>query len=270
MIGVTSADETLGQVDVITQPTCQSPIAEIQATAIYGYHFTQWDDGNTDNPRTITLTQDTTFAAHFAPNQYTLTVNAGEHGTATGSGIYNFGDTITIQAFPEEHYHFLRWNDNNTENPRQYRIEDNIVLTAFFVVDTYTVSVASSDISRGMVEATGTEFAYGTPCTVTATAYSGYTFARWSNGATYNPYTFAVLNDVELSAIFESIDGIDDIEADDIRIYSAEGRIVVEGTTDEVRVYDVVGHQVRCEQLPVGVYMVKVGKLPACKVVVIR
>jgi len=32
----------------------------------YGYHFTQWSDGNTDNPRTIELTQDTTFTAEFA------------------------------------------------------------------------------------------------------------------------------------------------------------------------------------------------------------
>ena len=31
-----------------------------------GWHFTQWTDSNTDNPRTFTLTQDTTFAAEFA------------------------------------------------------------------------------------------------------------------------------------------------------------------------------------------------------------
>ncbi|MDR2408859.1 MAG: PKD domain-containing protein [Bacteroidales bacterium] len=30
-----------------------------------GYQFVQWNDGNTDNPRTITLTQDTTFTAIF-------------------------------------------------------------------------------------------------------------------------------------------------------------------------------------------------------------
>ena len=177
-------------------------INTITAIPNYGYHFTYWNDGVTENPRTITLTQDTTFTAHFAPNQYTLTVNAGEHGTATGSGTYNFGDTITIQAFPDDHYHFIRWNDGNTENPRQYRIEENITLTAFFVIDTYTVNVVSSDIMYGMVEASGTQFVYGTPCTVTATAYTGYTFAGWSNGITANPYTFAVISDVELIALF--------------------------------------------------------------------
>ena len=38
----------------------------IEATPNYGYHFTQWCDGNTDNPRTIWLSQDTTFTAEFA------------------------------------------------------------------------------------------------------------------------------------------------------------------------------------------------------------
>ncbi len=32
-----------------------------------GYQFIHWGDGNTDNPRTITLTQDTLFTAYFAP-----------------------------------------------------------------------------------------------------------------------------------------------------------------------------------------------------------
>lgn len=322
----------------------------ITATPTYGHHFTYWNDGVTENPRIITLTQDTSFTAHFAPNQYTLTVNAGEHGTVAGSGTYNFGDTITIQAFPDDHYHFIRWNDGNTENPRQYRIEDNITLTAFFVIDTYTVSVVSSDIIRGMVEASGTEFVYGTPCTVTATAYTGYTFAGWSNGITANPYTFAVISDVELTALFveegeevytvtvesadptmgtvsgggqalsggtltiraipndgyrfrcwndgntenprivtvtgnitytayfESTQGIGDIDATEIKIYTTGGRIVVQGAEGmETRVFDLMGREVvRPNQngetpvLPSGVYLVKVGTLPARKVVVMR
>jgi hypothetical protein len=37
----------------------------IGAIANPGYRFVQWNDGNTDNPRTITVTQDTAFAATF-------------------------------------------------------------------------------------------------------------------------------------------------------------------------------------------------------------
>ena len=39
---------------------------QIEATPEPYYHFVQWNDGNTENPRTITLTQDTSFAAEFA------------------------------------------------------------------------------------------------------------------------------------------------------------------------------------------------------------
>lgn len=38
----------------------------IRANANSGYMFSRWNDGNTDNPRTITVTQDTTFTALFA------------------------------------------------------------------------------------------------------------------------------------------------------------------------------------------------------------
>ena len=38
---------------------------QITATANCGYYFVQWSDGNTDNPRTLTLTQDTVLTAEF-------------------------------------------------------------------------------------------------------------------------------------------------------------------------------------------------------------
>ena len=40
--------------------------AHISATANIGYHFVQWSDGNTDNPRVLELTQDTILTAEFA------------------------------------------------------------------------------------------------------------------------------------------------------------------------------------------------------------
>ncbi|MBQ2574075.1 MAG: DUF4465 domain-containing protein, partial [Bacteroidales bacterium] len=37
----------------------------ISATAYEGYRFVSWNDGNTDHPRTITVTSDSTFVANF-------------------------------------------------------------------------------------------------------------------------------------------------------------------------------------------------------------
>ena len=48
---------------------------EISAAANLGYHFTGWNDGNTESPRTIVIKSDTAFIAQFAANtntQYTI------------------------------------------------------------------------------------------------------------------------------------------------------------------------------------------------------
>ena len=50
----------------------------ITAIPDYGYHFVQWNDGNTDNPRTIKLTQDTAFTAIFEKNMFTIIGTAGD------------------------------------------------------------------------------------------------------------------------------------------------------------------------------------------------
>ena len=54
-ITVTSADTTMGSTSVVMHPTCDST-AIIKATANAGYRFDHWNDGDTNNPRTITLT----------------------------------------------------------------------------------------------------------------------------------------------------------------------------------------------------------------------
>ena len=52
-----------GYAEVLKNTLCG---AQICATPNFGYHFSQWSDGNTDNPRTLVLTQDTTLTAEFA------------------------------------------------------------------------------------------------------------------------------------------------------------------------------------------------------------
>lgn len=51
--------------------------ATMTATANDGYYFTSWNDGNTQNPRTINLTQDVTYTAYFA-QQTEITITVGE------------------------------------------------------------------------------------------------------------------------------------------------------------------------------------------------
>lgn len=62
-----SALDNHGIATIESQHTCLGTTATILATPNYGYHFTQWNDGNTDNPRTVIVTEDLTLSALFAP-----------------------------------------------------------------------------------------------------------------------------------------------------------------------------------------------------------
>ena len=62
-INISSSNSQMGSAKVIYNTPCDG--AQIAATANYGYRFAQWSDGNTNNPRTLVLTQDTTLTAEF-------------------------------------------------------------------------------------------------------------------------------------------------------------------------------------------------------------
>lgn len=62
-IQVSTSDSQMGSAQVDKNTICGNSIS---ATANYGYNFVQWNDGVTDNPRTIIQTQDTILTAEFA------------------------------------------------------------------------------------------------------------------------------------------------------------------------------------------------------------
>jgi hypothetical protein len=62
---VESNDNSKGTVDIVQSNTCTDNTAIIAATANAGCLFVQWNDGNTDNPRTVTITQEVTYTAMF-------------------------------------------------------------------------------------------------------------------------------------------------------------------------------------------------------------
>ncbi len=186
--------------------------ATLTATANEHYHFTRWNDGNTDNPRTVSVEGDVTYTAEFKPNQYTITVSAGEHGSANGGGTYDYGTTATLTATADAHYHFTRWNDGNTDNPRTVSVEGDAMYTAEFAIDQHTIS-ATCDPQQGTVTGAGT-YDYGTQVTLTAIANKGYEFAQWSNGVTDNPYLLTATEDLTLEAQFISTTAVENVPTD--------------------------------------------------------
>ena len=171
--------------------------ATLTATPNDGYYFVQWSDGNKDNPREVTVNQDSTFTAEFALKQFTVSTDA-ENGTVTGAGTYAYGTKATLTATPNDGYYFVQWSDGNKDNPREVTVNQDSTFTAEFALKQFTVS---TDAENGTVTGAGT-YAYGTKATLTATPNDGYYFVQWSDGNKDNPREVTVNQDSTFTAEF--------------------------------------------------------------------
>ena len=182
---------------------CDSSVV-IKAIPNYGYHFQQWSNGSTNIQDTLVINSDSSISALFAKNQYSLIVQSFDPslGSVTGNGVYNYLDTVIVTATATApHYFFEHWSDGSADSSHSVAIIGDMLLTAYFAIDTHTVTVLADSIAYGSVSGGG-RYIYGAVTTLTAAPYSGYRFSHWSNGATFNPYIFAVLSDTILKAHF--------------------------------------------------------------------
>lgn len=109
----------------------------LEAIPSTGYHFEEWHDSNTENPRIVTITANATYTATFAINTYKVTVETKEGGTVTGFGTYEHGKTATLIATANAGYEFEGWyNESNELISRNATYEptvtSNLNLTAKF------------------------------------------------------------------------------------------------------------------------------------------
>ncbi len=202
-ITVVSANSAMGTVAGSGRYN-QNASATITATPNTGYIFKRWSDGNTSNPRTVTVTGDATYTAEFeAATMYTLAASSADAamGTVSGSGSYASGTTVSMTASPYSHYRFLRWNDGITSNPRSFVITCDTTFTATFAPEQYTLTVVANDASFGTVTGGGT-YDYNSQVTLNATANDGYHFVNWSDGSTENPHTVVVTHSSTVTANF--------------------------------------------------------------------
>ncbi|MBP5649957.1 MAG: T9SS type A sorting domain-containing protein, partial [Bacteroidales bacterium] len=107
---------------------------QLTANAAANHHFVSWNDGNTSNPRYITVTGNATYIATFAIDQYQIDVLSSNDamGAAFGSGTYNYGSVIQIRADASPGYEFVYWNDGNTDNPRNITVVADATYVANF------------------------------------------------------------------------------------------------------------------------------------------
>ena len=210
-VTVSSASTTMGTVAPATSTVNYLSSVVISATPKTGYHFTQWNDGNTDNPRTVTVSEpgDLSFTASFDTNVYTVStaVNDEAMGSVSEGGSVKHFKSIALVATPNYGYHFVNWTDANGTakgNAATLNVSpvSDTALTANFTYNQYTVTGLSASATMGTVEGTAT-VNYLTDVTLTATANYGYHFTGWSNGATTESITIQATKDTTVTALFD-------------------------------------------------------------------
>ena len=128
---VSANDATFGSVAISAGASCNEKT--LTATANEGYEFTGWSNGNTENPRTVTVTSDTAFVAIFTETETAPTITVTVNDATMGSATYTLdGNTAVLTATANEGYEFTGWNDGNTENPRTVTVTSDTAFVAIF------------------------------------------------------------------------------------------------------------------------------------------
>lgn len=175
IMGITSGS---GKYNIGTQ-------VEISAQANYGYDFVSWDDGNTENPRTVTVTEARTYVAKFerhnfgvnlfisdasaadgrvkGSNAFGTVSSISDGATAVGGGEYSYEGTATVKAVANPGYTFRYWHgskirDTGTETIHRTESQFDIYvdgiydLTASYAPIPYDISVTTNcDAARGSI-----------------------------------------------------------------------------------------------------------------------
>lgn len=147
----------------------------LNATANQGFHLKGWRYGTDnscggcwlsnnqpENPLQLTVTSDTNITAVFDTNSYDITASVAQTTDVRGTVKIDYTDTqgqnksagpaataqastlgdstSTLTATPSTYYHFLEWNDDNTDNPRMVSLVSDSTFTAYFAPDTFTIT----------------------------------------------------------------------------------------------------------------------------------
>ena len=112
-------------------------IVPLIATPNNCYEFSSWSNGEANSSIVITVTGHDTIQAYFEGVNYQITAVTNEGGTVDGGGTYQFPNSTTITALPNDGYAFDFWTENGEvvyEEP-EYTVSgcDSRVLEAHFV-----------------------------------------------------------------------------------------------------------------------------------------
>lgn len=245
-VGVSNPNHGIAQ--IIQNTTCDST-AIISATPFYGYLFTQWNDGDSNNPRTVHLTNP---SQHFIAQ---FSINPGEPDTIfihDTTIITNYlYDTIYLPIYLHDTISIINYLHDTIYLP-QY-IHDTTIINSY-IHDTIYLPQYIHDTNTILVPVHDTTY--------------------------INISDTVVVHDTIY--IYDTINvGMKDVDVINAKIHISNGQIIVYGAEDNiVRLYDVHGRLLATKQdefSPLkfdvsssGTYLIKIGNHKAHKVVVVR
>lgn len=273
-VAVTVNDTVMGTV-AGGGPYLYGNSATLTATANPRHFFVRWDDNSTDNPRTVTVTQDTLFTAYFAQ---TIVDTVIEHDTM----YIDVHDTTYIDV------HYTAYIDVHDTTYIDVLVHDTTYIdvhdtTYIDVHDTTYIDVFVHDTTYVDVfvhDTTYVDVMVHDTTIVTDTLWLTQIDTLWLHDT-------IVIHDT----VYITHEGIDGVETLNVKVYASNGQIVVDGAEGRtVTLYDVMGRKMTYSSpltsfgspspnlgeelridVPVsGTYLIKIGDWPARKVVVLK
>ena len=205
---------------------------EIAATPNYGYKFVSWSDGNTENPRKVTVTDAQNYIAIFERDSFGINIskkinynqnykgiNHTNYGSFEGAGNYLYLDNAVLTATPAEpNYLFEGWdidgdgvidNKNQTITITVDKTYNNIKAVFKPALCKVTTKVnnskyGSAAVKQGSKEGTTIEVEYGSKVELIAVAKDSvrFLFEKWSNNSTSASTKVNVESSITYEAIF--------------------------------------------------------------------
>ena len=240
---VTFSGSTGGTVSDIGGEYDEGTTVSVSAQPETGYEFTGWSDGSSQNPRTISVSQNLNLTALFGKQQFSVSVNTQGEGTvatsgATGQGSFEYGSSARFEAVPAAGWYFDSWTGNSSgnSNPLTVSIDGPKSITAVFKRKKFdlTVSVQGEGTVTEQIIVQPGQYDYETQVKLTAVPEEGWEFVNWSGdiGSTENPVNVTVSTPKNVTANFKELEivSIEVLNPIDSLIISRKHKFQILGT----------------------------------------
>jgi large repetitive protein len=186
----------------------------LTVTPASGFQFSSWADGNTSNPRTVSMVANTVLSVTCtAIPVYTLTLGASPSGSGSvaanpaGPEYFN-GTSVSLTPAPATGYHFVNWTGDLTGSavPGSISMTMNRSVTAHFAPDQYNLTLTVPvDVPFGCVTtpAGSVKVGNGTATSISA-ANCKRSVASCGSGTVYLYYDFTGWSSVSGTPVFAS------------------------------------------------------------------